>query len=86
MPYVWLGGAILLFVLAVTNVFTVSKINHNKQTINNLEQKVQEKDASIKAMEVSHEKVKVRNETQAEINSRPASDVDGKLRSDWQKD
>lgn len=86
MPYVWLGGVILLFVLAVTNVFSVSKINHNKQTIQNLEHKVQEKEVSIKSMEESNKKVKVRNDTQNEINSRAASDVDSKLRNNWQRD
>ncbi len=86
MIYVWLGGAIVLVVLAVTNVFSVSKINHNKQTIQNLEQQVQEKESSIKAMEESNKKVKVRNDTQNEINSRAASDVNSKLRSNWQRD
>lgn len=86
MPYVWLASAIVVFVLAVTNVFTIGKVNHSKQTIKTLEQKVQDKEVSIKAMEESNKKVKVRNDTQNEINSRPASDVNSKLRSDWQKD
>lgn len=86
MPYVWLASAIVVFILAVTNVFTIGKVNHSKQTINALEHKVQEKEVSIKAMEEFNKKVKVRNDTQNEINSRAASDVDNRLRNSWQKD
>lgn len=86
MPYVWLASAIVVFILAVTNVFTIGKVNHSKQTINALEHKVQEKEVSIKAMEESNKKVKVRNDTQNEVNSRAASDVNSKLRNSWQKD